>query len=67
MALRGILEQWDLAVKTYMAGQYEECLRVYESIEEISARMYYNMACAYIKLQQDSQAIQVNLCLCCYY
>ena len=61
MPLKNTLEKWDQAVKAFSEGQYEDCLRIYESTEEISARMYYNMACAYIKLQQESQAIQVSI------
>ena len=60
MPLKNTLEKWDQAVKAFSEGQYEDCLRIYESTDEISARMYYNMACAYIKLHQESQAIQVS-------
>ena len=64
MPLREILHQWDEAVKAYKAGQYTEALTIYRDIEEISARMYYNMSCVHIKLEQFSEAIEVS---CFYY
>ena len=61
MPLREILQQWDAAVKAYKASQYTEALTMYRGIEELSARMYYNMSCVHIKLQQFSEAIEVCL------
>ena len=64
MPLRDILHHWDEAVKAYKAGQYTEALTLYRNIEELSARMYYNMSCAHVKLDQFSEAIEVSVILC---
>lgn len=58
MALKEILHRWDAAVKAYMAGRYEEALDIYREIDDVSARMYFNMACAHIKLDQTTEAIK---------
>ena len=59
MALKEILHRWDAAVKAYMAERYEEALDIYREIDDVSARMYFNMACAHIKLDQTTEAIKV--------
>lgn len=57
-SLLDILTSWRDAVASHKEGRYQETIDVYDSISENSARMRYNVACAYMKLGDNENAIQ---------
>lgn len=69
--LKDTMSKWTEAVTAHNARKYDVALDKYAEITEISARMFYNMACAYIALQDAEGAIRVRrltrICLtsCC--
>lgn len=53
--------KWNMAVNLQAAGEYQEALQLYHSMHDITARIYYNMAAAYINVGDIGVAIKVLL------
>ncbi|XP_045174756.2 NADPH oxidase activator-like [Mercenaria mercenaria] len=50
--------RWSKAVELHNSGKYTEAAECYSEIKDVSARMCYNQACAYIKLGIVDNAIE---------
>ena len=58
--MKETLQLWSEAVTSQNADRHEEALTSYGMIENPSARMRYNMACACVRLGKMEAAIQVT-------
>ena len=58
--LKDVLTSWRDAVSSHSDGRYQDVIDAYSKIPETTARMNYNVACAYMKLGKNEQAIKVG-------
>jgi len=60
--MKKTLQLWSEAMTSQNADRHEEALTSYGMIENPSAHLRYNMACACVRLGQMETAIQVTFC-----
>lgn len=59
--LRDIFAKWNEAVELQTLGKYNDALCTYKTMQELSARVLYNMAMAHLHLCDYSSAKKVKL------
>lgn len=57
--LKEAMKTWNAAVAAHTSCRYSDAVGFYGEIPNKSARMYYNMSCAYEKLNDIDNALKV--------
>ena len=60
MALAKTIGAWHEGVVAYEEGRFKEAVQKFEGIEDASARIFFNTACAYLRLQKVELAFMVR-------
>ncbi|XP_052798322.1 NADPH oxidase activator-like isoform X2 [Mya arenaria] len=56
--MKETLQIWKDALTSQRAGRHEEAVTTYSTIDSPSARIYYNIACACLNMDQEKNAIE---------
>ncbi|KAK3088239.1 hypothetical protein FSP39_016510 [Pinctada imbricata] len=56
MALKETITHWHEGVTAYQEERYKDAVQHFEAIEDASARIYFNTACAYLRLNKVESA-----------
>ena len=62
--LKECLGVWRDAVQEYNKGNNQEALNIFRQVEDPSARVLYNIACAHIRVHQHDEALEVGVAYC---